>query len=174
MNLRIIKTTIVTFTAFALMSGCTTFGTVFEDSSIESRVSTLLEPVAQNNPPAFIGIDSHNLYVLIYGQVPTEEAKSQASQAINGVAEVRKVFNELRVANPDDKSGFKDSWTTTKVKSSLAAEKGLDSKRIKVRTEHNEVFLMGLVTRAEGDKAALVVRNISGVTKVVKIFEYID
>lgn len=60
------------------------------------------------------------------------------------------------------------------MKSSLAAEKGLDSKRIKVLTEAGEVFLMGLVTRDEGDKAALVARNISGVSRVVKIFEYIN
>lgn len=157
-----------------LISSCTTFGTIFEDNSIESRVANLLSPIESNNPPSNIGVDSHNLYVLIYGQVPNEQVKSQVSQVITGVPEVRKVFNELRVANPNEVSGLSDTWISTKVRSSLAAESGLDSKRITVRTENAEVFLMGLVTRAEGDKAALVVRNISGVNKVVKIFEYID
>ncbi|NVJ67919.1 MAG: BON domain-containing protein [Gammaproteobacteria bacterium] len=157
-----------------VLASCTTFGTIFEDNSIESRVVDLLEPIEEANQPANINVDSHNLYVLVYGQVPNEMVIEQVNQAINGVPEIRKVFNELRVGNPDEVSGFSDSWITTKVRSSLAAEKGLDSKRITVRTENKEVFLMGLVTRAEGDKAALVARNISGVTKVVKIFEYID
>ncbi len=157
-----------------LISSCTTFGTIFEDNSIESRVVDLLEPIEEANQPAKINVDSHNLYVLVYGQVPNEAVIDQVNQAINGVPEIRKVFNELRVGNPDDVGGFSDGWISTKVRSSLTAEKGLDSKRITVRTENKEVFLMGLVTRAEGDKAALVARNISGVTKVVKIFEYID
>ncbi|NVK20992.1 MAG: BON domain-containing protein [Kangiellaceae bacterium] len=161
--------------AFALLtSGCTTFGTFAEDQSIEGQVEDILEPIELNNQPAFIGVESHNLYVLIYGQVPSEDVKAQASQSINGIPVIRKVFNELRVANPEEVSTISDSWITTKVKSSLAAEKGLDSKRIKVITEAGEVFLMGLVTREEGDKAALVARNISGVTRVVKIFEYIN
>lgn len=157
-----------------LISSCTTFGTIFEDNSIESRVANLLEPIERDNPPANIGVDSHNLYVLVYGQVPNESVKSQVSQVITGIPEIRKVFNELRVADPENVSGMSDTWISTKVRSSLAAERGLDSKRITVRTENGEVFLMGLVTRAEGDKAALVARNISGVTKVVKIFEYIN
>jgi hypothetical protein len=36
------------------------------------------------------------------------------------------------------------------------------------------VYLMGRVSRREGDTAADAVRGIPGVTKVVKVFEYID
>ena len=156
------------------VSACTTFGTVAEDSSIEGRVKERLYPILEKNQPNAVDVVSHNLYVLIYGQVPSEEAISQVSNALQGVPEMKKAFNELRVGNPEDVSTVSDVWITTKVKSSLAAEKGLDSKRIKVITENKEVFLMGMVTREEGDKAALVARNISGVTRVVKIFEYID
>ena len=161
-------------TTLFLNVGCTTFGTIFEDNSIESRVDELLDPIEQSNQPASINIDSHNLYVLIYGQVPNQQVIDQVSQAVVDVPEIRKIFNELRITNPEQVSGFSDSWISMKVRSSLTAESGLDSKRITVRVENSEVFLMGLVTRAEGDKAALVARNISGVTKVVKIFEYID
>ncbi|WP_251358023.1 BON domain-containing protein [Kangiella sp. TOML190] len=158
---------------FGLIS-CTTFGTVAEDGSIETRVDDLLEPIEDANPPAFIGVKSHNLYVLVYGQVPNQAVFDEVSQTITGVPEIRKVFNELRIADPEAVSDMNDSWITTKLRSSLVAEKGLDSKRITVLTENGEVFLMGLVTRAEADKATLIARNISGVTKVVKIFEYID
>ncbi|MBD3653993.1 BON domain-containing protein [Kangiella sp.] len=156
------------------LSACTTFGTVAEDSSIQGRVKDRINPILEKNQPNAVDVVSHNLYVLIYGQVPNEAVIAQISEAIKGVPEMKKAFNEVRVGNPEDVSTVSDVWITTKVKSSLAAEKGLDSKRIKVITEDNEVFLMGMVTREEGDKAALVARNISGVKKVVKIFEYIN
>jgi osmotically-inducible protein OsmY len=160
--------------ATTLLPACTTFGTLAEDNSIESRVYTITDAIEAKNEPAFIGVESHNLYVLIYGQVPSQVVKDQVSTQVNGIPEIRKVFNELRIGDPEKVSTMSDTWITTKVKSSLAAEKGLDSKRINVTTEAGEVFLMGLVTREEGDKAALVARNISGVKKVVKIFEYIN
>ncbi|GAA4363131.1 BON domain-containing protein [Kangiella marina] len=169
-----LRTLSLIFVTLTVVPACTTFGTMAEDNSIESRVYTITDAIEAKNPPSFIGVDSHNLYVLIYGQVPNQAIINQVSNEVKGIPEIRKVFNELRVANPDDVSTMSDSWITTKVKSSLAAEKGLDSKRINVTTEAGEVFLMGLVTREEGDKAALVARNISGVQKVVKIFEYIN
>ncbi|WP_223669446.1 BON domain-containing protein [Kangiella shandongensis] len=171
---QLLRASTIAMAALFLLPACTTFGTVAEDSSIESRVLTLTDAIEAKNKPSFIGVESHNLYVLIYGQVPSQAVKNQVSNEIRGIPEIRKVFNELRVADPNKVSTMSDTWITTKVKSSLAAEKGLDSKRIKVTTEAGEVFLMGLVTREEGDKAALVARNISGVKKVVKIFEYIN
>ena len=156
------------------LSACTTFGTVAEDSSIEGRIKDLIDPILEKDQPNAVDVVSHNLYVLTYGQVPSEEVVAQISNAIKGVPEMKKAFNELRVGDPEQVSTASDVWITTKVKSSLAAEKGLDSKRIKVITEDKEVFLMGMVTREEGDKAALVARNISGVKKVIKIFEYIN
>lgn len=170
---RFITTFFFAFTLLAL-NGCTTFGTIFEDNSIESRVANMLKPIEQANPPSNINVDSHNLYVLIYGQVPNQATINQVNRTIVGVPEVRRVFNELRVGHPKDVSAINDTWISTKVRSSLAAERNLDSKRITVRTENGEVFLMGLVTRTEADTAALIARNIKGVTKVVKIFEYID
>lgn len=167
--------TIAFFTLFLFtLNGCTTFGTIFEDNSIESRVSDMLKPIENANPPSNINVDSHNLYVLVYGQVPNQATIDQVNQAVVGIPEVRRVFNELRVGHPKDVSAINDTWISTKVRSSLAAERNLDSKRITVRTENGEVFLMGLVTRAEADTAALIARNIKGVTKVVKIFEYIN
>ena len=168
------RLSILLATLLFALPACTTFGTVAEDTSIESRIKDRIQPILDKHKPNAVDVVSHNLYVLIYGQVPSQEVIAQISSAISGVPEMKKAFNELRIGNPEDVSTASDVWITTKVKSSLAAEKGLDSKRIKVITENKEVFLMGMVTREEGDKAALVARNISGVKKVVKIFEYIN
>ncbi|MCH1933169.1 BON domain-containing protein, partial [Shewanella sp. A25] len=45
---------------------------------------------------------------------------------------------------------------------------------IKVVTENGEVFLLGLVSRAQADLAVDIARNTSGVRKVIKVFEYTD
>jgi len=48
------------------------------------------------------------------------------------------------------------------------------SGKIKVVTENSEVFLLGLVSQDEADKAAEIARNVDGVTRVIKVFEIID
>ena len=44
---------------------------------------------------------------------------------------------------------------------------------VKVVTEAGTVFLMGLVTQAAGEAAVEVARSTSGVSRVVKAFEYL-
>jgi osmotically-inducible protein OsmY len=44
---------------------------------------------------------------------------------------------------------------------------------VKVVTENGVVFLMGIVTKDEGDAATEIARTTSGVARVVKVFEYI-
>jgi hypothetical protein len=43
---------------------------------------------------------------------------------------------------------------------------------VKVVTERGVVYLMGIVTKAEGDSAGEVAATTDGVGKVVKVFEY--
>lgn len=46
--------------------------------------------------------------------------------------------------------------------------------RIKVVTDSSVVYLMGLVSQQEADTAVNIVRNIAGVEKIVKVFEYVQ
>jgi osmotically-inducible protein OsmY len=55
-----------------------------------------------------------------------------------------------------------------------ASNETFRSDRVKVVTEKNVVYLMGLVTHAEADIAVDVARTSSGVSKVVPYFEYIN
>ena len=43
---------------------------------------------------------------------------------------------------------------------------------VKVITENGEVFLMGKLDAQQADAAAEVARNVSGVTKVIKVITY--
>jgi hypothetical protein len=44
----------------------------------------------------------------------------------------------------------------------------------KVLTERGNVYLMGRVTEREADRAAYISRGVSGVLKVVKVFEVVS
>ena len=66
-----------------------------------------------------------------------------------------------------------DSWISTKVRTQMSANKDVPSGKIRVITENGTVYLMGMVSQAEGDKAALLARSVAGVSKVVKVFDYI-
>ena len=89
-----------------------------------------------------------------------------------------RVVNDLAVGEREGFGGKLDNtWLTTKVNSLLVTENplpGNDASRVKVVSSHNTVYLMGLVTHKEGEAVAEVVRNIGGVEKVVKIFDYTD
>jgi osmotically-inducible protein OsmY len=49
-----------------------------------------------------------------------------------------------------------------------------DGLRTKVVTENGVVYLMGLLTRSEADAVTQAARQVGGVQKVVKLFEYTD
>ncbi|GAL06452.1 21 kDa hemolysin precursor [Photobacterium aphoticum] len=83
------------------------------------------------------------------------------------------MYNELQIRPlPQLGEVSQDSWITTKVKSQLIASKRLRDISIKVITEGQAVYLLGYVTAEQGDVAADITRNVSGVKKVVKVFEY--
>lgn len=120
-----------------------------------------------------IEIATYNGVVLMVGQVTSSELRDQAYQRVNNIPHVTRVYNELTVSDTSsllDTAG--DDWITTKVKTALLAEKGLKSVNIKVVTDSGVVYLMGLVTPPQGEKAASVTSRITGVRKVVKVFEY--
>ena len=66
-----------------------------------------------------------------------------------------------------------DVYITTKVKASMIDAKDLPASAIKVVTERQVVYLMGLVTEREAKRATEVARGVEGVKKVVRVFEYI-
>lgn len=151
-----------------------TVGTVVSDQEIEFKAIA-----ARKQDPIFegshINIISYNGVVLLTGEAPTPEARQRMEEKVHAIKDVRKVHNEITVAAPSAfASHASDAWITTKAKASLVKVKieNFDPTRVKVHTENGTVYLMGLVTRAEGDAVVDEVRQIRGVQRVVKVFEY--
>ncbi|RZI90987.1 MAG: BON domain-containing protein [Pseudomonas sp.] len=156
--------------------GTRTIGSKIDDSLIETKVSV---NVAKANPDldkgSHIVVSSYNGVVLLAGQTPRADLKSLAEQTAGQVQRVKKVHNEIQVMQPSSiLARNNDAWLTTKIKAQMLGDANVPGSRIKVITENGIVYLLGLVTQGEADAATSVVQSVSGVQKIVKLFEYID
>ena len=150
-----------------------TSGAQLEDEGIELRSANRLREAMGDRANA--KATSYNRQVLLTGEVPTEEDKKLAEQTVSKVENVQKIVNELAVLGNStftQRSG--DTLVTGKVRASLVDAKDLYANAFKVVTERGVVHLMGRVTQREADRATEVTRGISGVQKVVRIFEIIS
>jgi osmotically-inducible protein OsmY len=66
-----------------------------------------------------------------------------------------------------------DVLLTGRIKAAFVDTKDLSANTFKVVTERGTTYLMGRVTQAEGLRATDVTRSVSGVQKVVRIFDYL-
>lgn len=150
-------------------------GTVLDDQGIELEINKLVLQDPALKGEARIRITSFNRVVLLTGEAPTAELKQRAEKHARSLADVRQVHNEIRIAAPAALSTrTSDSWITAKAKTSLLKVKlkKFDPTRVKVVTNNGTVFLMGLVSPVEAEEVVSVVRQVNGVQRVVKVFEY--
>jgi osmotically-inducible protein OsmY len=152
-----------------------TSGSQVDDEVIELKAKGRMGEAFPNDDVARINTTSYNRMVLLTGEVPSEADKTSAEQVIARIDNVVSVVNELAVGPPNTFSEkTKDAFVTTKVKASLVDAKDLFANSIKVVTHRGVVYLMGRVTEREATRAAEVARGVSGVVKVVRVFEILS
>ncbi len=148
-------------------------GSYVEDESIEWKAQAQIKE--KLGDLVHINITSYNRNVLLTGEAPNASARDQLPRIVATVPNVRGVTNEVQVAGHSSlTSRSNDALITSKVKARMIDSDAVQTHLIKVVTENSVVYLMGIVTRAEADAATQVARTTSGVTKVVRVFEYID
>lgn len=152
-----------------------TTGTVVDDQTIELK---LYDALNQQLPPGnHINATSYNGSVLLSGEVVSELARRQAETIVRDIdPPVREVYNELVIGPPSALSSrSNDALLTTKVKTAFFQINipDFDPTRVKVVTEREVVYLIGLVRPNEADAVANVASQASGVRQVVTLFEYI-
>ena len=150
-----------------------TFGSVIDDQNIELKAANVLGERPELAKSSRINTVSMNGMVLLVGQTPSDDLKRDAEARVHKIEGVRHVYNELRLGKPVS-IGVRsnDTWITSKVRADMLGTKNFDSTKVKVVTENSEVFLIGLVTRQEGDQAVEIARHVSGVKQVIKAFEF--
>ena len=146
-----------------------------EDESIETKAEVNIHAANEAFHQANMAIVSYNGYVLLAGQVGTEELKAQATEVVRKIRGVRRIYNELEIASASSAmTRSSDTWITTKVKTWLLGRSDTEGTRVKVVTEDGVVYLMGLVTRDEANRISEVASDISGVQRVVRLFELVN
>ncbi|HEY3555279.1 MAG TPA: BON domain-containing protein [Casimicrobiaceae bacterium] len=148
-------------------------GTQVDDEAIELKIANNIG--AGFGDRVHVNVTSYNGLVLLTGEVPTQDLVGQIGEIARTTAKVRRVVNEIGVM-PVSSIGTRtnDSYITSKVKARFVEANKFPPNRVKVVTEREVVYLMGLVTHAEGDAAAQIAATTSGVIRVVKLFEYLD
>jgi osmotically-inducible protein OsmY len=152
-----------------------TIDTQVDDERIELNVGRSISNRTEIDRTSHISVISLNGQVLLVGQTPHRKYSEEVEHMVRQQDGVRHIYNEITIGDPigyDVRSN--DSWLTSKVKTMLIAEKHFDSSHVKVVTENSQVYLLGMVTHKEGDLAVQIARNVSGVTRVIRAFEYVD
>ncbi|MBU1285251.1 MAG: BON domain-containing protein [Gammaproteobacteria bacterium] len=163
--------------ASVMLAGCgsRSIGNKIDDQFLAPAVSNEISKAHADlaGPTSHIVVTAYNGVVLLAGQTPRSELKGQAEQAARKVQGITKIHNEIQVLQPTSLlARSNDSLLTTKIKAQMLTDSSVPSSSIKVVTENGIVYLLGLVSRQEANQAASVVQSVSGVQKIVKLFQY--
>lgn len=150
-----------------------TSGTQLEDEAIEIKaLSRNSEAIGSRGR---VSVTSYNRLALITGEVTSDADRALIEKTVSRVENVRSIVNELAVVKelPTSNAGT-DAIVTGKIKASLVDSKDVFAQAVKVVTQRGTVYLMGRVTEREAARAAEIARGVSGVQKVVRVFEIIS
>ena len=147
-----------------------TSGTQLEDQNIELKALTRISDTVGDR--GHVNVTSYNRMVLLTGEVASEADRTSLEQAVGRIEGVRSIVNELAVMGSSSFTArSNDTVLTSMVKASFVDAKDLQSNAFKVVTERATVYLMGRVTEREAARAAELARGVSGVQKVVRVFD---
>jgi osmotically-inducible protein OsmY len=146
-----------------------------EDTKLANRISDRIYANKTLRNESHINVTVFNRIVLLTGETPNTEWRQEAEEVTKATPNVDRVYNQITIQGPTSSlTRTSDSWITTKIKSQLLATEDLktNTSSIKVVTENGVVYLMGTVTKQQADTAVDIARQVSGVQKVIKIFQY--
>lgn len=148
-------------------------GAQVDDQTIETKAAA--DANAQWGDRIHLNVTSFNGIVLLTGEAPDRATYDAIAAMVKGIPRVRSVQNEMVIApNTPMSSRTNDTYITSKVKSRFIEENKFAATQVKVVTERQVVYLMGIVTRKEAADAAAIASSTTDVVRVVTVFEYLD
>jgi len=148
--------------------------TMVKDRDATFQIQNKLDLDKDLTKQTHISVVTFNRIALLVGQAPNEELRKHAETIAKANSQIKVLYNEITVEPPISRTKItNDTWITTKVKATLLAAPGLSSTNLKIITENGTVYLMGLITHAQADLATEKTKTVSGVEKIVKLFEYL-
>ena len=116
----------------------------------------------------------YNKAVVIVAQVPTKEVKNKITDVLSKLENVKTVHNKTEVSKANKlKQRAKDTITTSNVKTRLFLElkNEVHPMHVKIMTENDVIYLLGIVNEKEADEAIQIAKSSKGVKLVVPLFE---
>ncbi len=150
-----------------------TTGTQVDDQAIELKGGKRVSDTIGDR--GSVSVTSYNRIVLLTGTVTNDADKAAVERAVTGIENVKSVVNELAIGSAATFGNrSSDTLLTSKVKASMVDAKDVQVNSYKVVTERGIVYLMGRVTEREATRASDIARGVSGVQKVVRVFEVVS
>lgn len=144
-----------------------------EDKAITKQIENRLSENADIQNSAHIVVVTFNGVVLLAGDVPNAAMQTQVSTIAKTVPGIKKLYNQIVISGkPSTLSKVNDSYITAKIKTQMVATESLESSQIEVVTVAGTVFLMGIVSHEQAEIATDIAQHVSGVVKVVRVFQY--
>ncbi|MBF0265733.1 MAG: BON domain-containing protein [Gammaproteobacteria bacterium] len=179
------------FSGFLVTSGCTalfiggaaattsvavdkrTAGDMVEDKSITIKFHHEVYSNPKLKDTTNIDMVSFNGWVLLTGEVDSQENKDLVYNVALNIKNVKRVFNELVIEKPRSfQSIATDSYIDSKIQLKLLGSLPKIVYHTTVVVNNRTVYLMGLLTKQEADSVVNIVKNTSGIKKIVKLFDY--
>src|SRR5215831_1159699 len=128
-------------------------GTQLEDQSVETKVTT--EAGTRYGNDIHLNVTSYNGVVLLTGEAPSAAIQDELTKLAKAQDTVKLVHNEMVIAPVADLGDrTNDTYITSKVKTRLLSDDQFNAIYVKVVTERSVVYLMGIVPRDLGERAA--------------------
>jgi len=142
-------------------------------ATVENAINSTLAPERRQ------AVTVHNVdgIVLITGQALNEADKSAVSNAVAFSAglQLRRLSNELRVEEQIDMDSMAaDANLAMAARSLLENADPALAKQTTAVVDNARLYLLGRLTRAQGDEATRLVRRLEGINSVSILFDYTD
>lgn len=148
-------------------------GTQAIDRGIQLEAESFL--IKNYGDNVHVNVTVFNRRVLLTGETRTDALKLEVANKVKAMKNVADVYNELVAAPLSALSArANDTYLTTRIKGSMIAQEGVPSNSMRVVTEASKVYLMGIVTEAEAERAVNIARGVPGVKQVTKVFDLIS
>jgi osmotically-inducible protein OsmY len=146
-----------------------------DDAALVQRISRAFER-ADAYQDALVQVHSERGFILLTGQVLTEEARNQATNTVVFASQdIRRIINELVVVDTVDRStAANDEALVAAIEAALSAADEAVANKVQVVVHRNVAYLLGALTR---DEQALVgdrVSRVEGVANIRTGFEFVS
>jgi osmotically-inducible protein OsmY len=141
-----------------------------DDQLLETRIQNHL--AAHHPTQTELNITSHNRWILLSGTISNLDSKIRIAEDVQKQAKVARVFDETRIAPPNNENTAQDAILTAKVKHQLLQYSPKLAQHIKVVSSGSNVYLMGLVNPEEAKQVSAIAARTEGVSKIITLFDY--